>query len=168
MQGSDATGTADALSPMLALSRLVNQSGSGVEGAPQGNSSRTPIEAASYRTVCRLPLRYRGVQVKRGWEGSVRRSAPKLRMLCGLCSHSLLQALQLMLPFPPSLTSLLPPPLQVDSCVNIASTYLCWGADTEAWEACPEDALTEQVSAAAAALNRSWPAAALVARLTLP
>ncbi|KAL4430893.1 hypothetical protein ABPG75_006149 [Micractinium tetrahymenae] len=34
--------------------------------------------------------------------------------------------------------------MQVDSCVSIAGSYLCWGQDTDAWEGCPQDVALKQ------------------------
>lgn len=35
---------------------------------------------------------------------------------------------------------------QVDGCVSISSAFLCWGEDSAAWEACPDDLLSTQAS----------------------
>lgn len=33
--------------------------------------------------------------------------------------------------------------LQVDGCVAMGCSYMCWGADTAAWESCPDDLLSK-------------------------
>lgn len=32
---------------------------------------------------------------------------------------------------------------QLDGCVSMAGSYMCWGSDTAVWEACPDDLLTK-------------------------
>lgn len=115
-------------------------------GNNTGASSRAPIFSTTHGTQCMLPLTYRGMQVgcsqaRAGRSETSLLGCMSARWSCGYLPLNSSPLPQLLLASSRRIW-----PGQVDSCVSIAGSYLCWGQDTDAWEGCPQDVAVKQAS----------------------